>query len=122
MMQDDRWTEGDGELERLLGAANRELREAEFTSAVMTVVRRGATRRRLRIFVIGVALTAGVLLAFGPLVDVATLAVSAARALEWQDDALGSGLAAMVLMYPMPVLAVLLFALGWPAVTRWIAR
>ena len=122
MRGDDLWTSGDDGLERLLAAANRERPDAEFTSGVMTRVRRSARRRRVRVWVIGAALAVGVLLALGPLVEVATLATSAARTFEWHDEALGSRVAAEIRMYPMPVLAMLLFALGWPVVARWVAR
>ena len=122
MRGDDLWTSGDDGLERLLAAANRERPDAEFTRGVMTHVRRSARRRRVRVWVIGAALAVGILLALGPLVEVATLATSAARTFEWHDEALGSRVAAEIRMYPMPVLAMLLFALGWPVVARWVAR
>jgi hypothetical protein len=85
----DRNRDGDYRLERLLVAANRERPGEDFTGGVMTLVRRSARRRRVRIWVIGAALAPGV--------------------------------AAAIRMYPMPVFA-LLFVLGWPVVTRWVAR
>jgi len=122
MRGEDSRADGDESFERLLGAANRDLSERDFTTEVMKLVRHSARRRRVRMWVIAAALATGVLLALGPLVEVATLATSAARTFDWHDDALRSGLAAAIRMYPMPVLAMLLCALGWPVVARWVAR
>jgi hypothetical protein len=122
MMRRDDWRSGSDEgLEKLLAAASRELVEEEFTSGVMTLVRRSARRRRLRAWVIGAALATGVLLALGPLVGLGTLAWSAARTFAWHDAGLFSQVVAETRMYPVPVLA-LLCMLVWPLFARWVAR
>jgi hypothetical protein len=121
-MQRDDWRTGSDEgLESLLAAAGRELAEEEFTAGVMKLVRRSARRRRVRAWVIGAALAAGVLLALGPLAELGTAAWSAARTFAWHDEALLSQLVEETRMYPMPVLA-LLCALAWPIFARWVAR
>jgi len=121
-MRRDDWRSGSDEgIERLLTAAGRELPEADFTAAVMKLVRRSARRRRVRAWVIGSALAIGILLALGPLVELATLAWSAAGTFASHDDALLSELMAETRMYPMPALA-LLCMLAWPLVARWVGR
>jgi anti-sigma factor RsiW len=122
MQRDDRWTGSDENLERLLAAASRALPEEDFTAAVMKVVRRSARRRRMRVWVIAAALAAGVVLALGPLVELATAARSLMATLAWNDDAFRAELVASTRMYSMQVLAVLACGLGWPILARWISR
>jgi hypothetical protein len=121
-MRGDDWRSGSDEgLERLLTAAGRELRDDDFTAAVMKLVRRDARRRRVRTWVIGTALAMGILLALGPLAELAMLAWSAAGTFASHDSTFLSELVAETRMYPMPVLAVLCM-LAWPLVARWVAR
>ena len=120
MEREDWRTASDEGLERLLGAARCDLPEEDFTAAVMKQVRRSARRRRLRVWVVGSALAIGVLVAFGPLVELARLAESLIRAYGWDGGALRAELVTQ--MHSTPVLAVLVCAFAWPVVARWVAR
>jgi hypothetical protein len=123
-MQANDWRTGSDEgLDRLFAAARRELSDDEFTAAVMKPILQGARRRRVRAGAIGASLVAGVSLAAGPLVELATFVRAAAHALPWRDaDAIRAALVAATEMYRTPVFAVLVCALAWPVLVRWVAR
>lgn len=123
-MQANDWRTGSDEgLDRLFAAARRELSDDEFTAEVMTPILHGARWRRVRAWAIGAALAAGVALAAGPLVELATFARAAAHTFPWAHaDAIRAGLAAATEMYRIPVFAVLVCALAWPVLARWVAR
>ena len=120
-MQPNDWRTGsDAGLERLFAAANRGLPPEPFTAAVMEPVRRRVRARRVRAVVIGAALATGVALAAGPLVDLLGRFATAAATIRWSPAS--ADVVAATQMYRMPVLVVLLCALAWPALARFVAR
>jgi hypothetical protein len=123
-MQANDWRTGSDEgLDKLFAAARRQLSGDEFTAAVMQPILQGARRGRVRAWVIGASLVAGVSLAAGSLIELATFARAAAHTFPWAHaDAIRAALAAATEMYRIPVFAVLLCALTWPALARWVAR
>ena len=123
-MQANDWRTGSDEgLDRLFAAARRELSGDEFTAAVMTPILQAARRRRVRAWVIGAAFVASVSLAAGPLVELATFTRAAAHTFPLAHaDAIRAALTAATQTYRIPVFAVLVCALTWPVLARWVAR
>ena len=123
MPTNDWRTGNDAGLEKLFAAAYRELPSEPFAEAVMRHIRRSARLRRLRAYVIGSAFAVGVGLAAGPLVDLLARVGTAAATIHWSAvDVLCADVVAATQMYRIPVLVVLLCALAWPALARFVAR
>ena len=123
-MDSNDWRTGsDTGLAKLFAAGHPELPAEPFAAAVMRTVQRSARRRRLRTYVLGCAVGVGVALAAGPLFELLRWLWQVAVVIRsGAAETLGADVVAATQMYRMPVLAVLLCALAWLALARFVAR